>query len=192
MKTKVQIVLFFLIVSCQKTEVDIKYYPSEELYNRSIIKKINLKDSRLNYKQVCKNIGDNQYEKIRTLIELNDNGVQRRVMPFVRGNGYIRRKNVLTITSDSIEIDSTHSVKLLKRILKRHYTNKGKNYRYSSSPERALVEIRQDASMSLRDLEKTLIHVTRTFDEVKNEVRDTIYLRILFNYPRFLSPPPPQ
>ena len=193
MKKNLQILLLLLITSCQNKTTEIRYYPSEEPYNKSTIFNLNLNNSELNFNEIAKKVGNNQDNNIRTVIELNDNGIIKRIMPFRLGNGLIKERNRLTITSDSIQIDSGCSIKKLKKILKRHYTNKGKESRYSFSPRFAIVEIKLDTSETSTELKKSLINLTRTFDEIENEVQDTLKLVIYFHYTwSFPSPQPPK
>jgi hypothetical protein len=116
----------------------------------------------------------------------------KKIIPFVRGNCLFKERNILSLKSDSILIDDGYPIIELKNILKRHYTNNGKDFRYPDSSERAGVEITLDTNQTANELKNLLIKLTRTFDEVKKEEKDTIQLKFIFDYYRQIPPPPPR
>ena len=115
----------------------------------------------------------------------------RYIYPLVPSNGLIKERNILSLKSDSILIDDGYPISELKWVLKRHYTNNGKELRYPSSSERAGVRITLDTNKTTKDLEQSLILLTTVFDEVNREVKDTLQLKFLFDYLRQIPPPPP-
>ena len=145
----------------------------------------------MNFKDITDWISKNQYNEIMSVIEFKDGQILKKIIPFVRGNGLYRERNILSITSDSIFIDNGYPISDLKWILKRHYANNGKDYRYSDSPERAGVEITLDTNKTANELKHCLINLTRTFEEVNSEGKDTLQLKFIFDYFRQIPPPPP-
>ncbi len=136
----------------------------------------------MNFKDITNWISKNQHNDIRSIIEFKDGQILKKIIPFVRGYGLFKERNLLNIKSDSILVDDGYPIKELKRILKRHYTNNGKDYRYSDSPKQSGVEISLDTSKTANELKHCLINLTRTFDEVKREVKDSIELKFIFDY----------
>ena len=150
-----------------------------------------LDTTNLNFRQITNKVA-NYYDKSEYLVlEFNDGLIKKRITPFVYGGGLVKHKNVLEIKSDSILIDHGYSINELKRILKRHYLNKGKIPHYSDSPKKALVEVTIDTSKSGKDLKEVLTKLTRTFDQIQEETIDTLELKVFFDYFRQISPPPP-
>lgn len=192
LKKIVLILALILIFSCQEKIKEIRYYPNNILFSNENTEVIGLDTTKLNFKQITNKIGtfDEGYGKL--VVEFDDGNMKKRIIPFAYGSGLIKERNILEITSDSILIDNGYSISELKRILKRHYTNKGEIPYYSETPYNTLVEVTVDTSSSGKELKEDLIRLTRTFDEIKNEVQDTIKLYVYFDYLRqTLRPPPP-
>jgi len=180
-----------LVFSCQEKITEIRYYPNDALFANENAEIIGLDTTKLNFKKITNKIGT-FYEGFGELVvEFHDGYIKKRVIPFVYGSGLIKERNILQITSDSILIDNRYPISELKRILKRHYTNKGKIPYYSESPYSTLVEVTVDTSKSGKELKEDLIRLTRTFDEIKNELQDTIKLYVYFDYLRQTPRPPP-
>ena len=180
-----------LILNCKNKVSDIRYYPNNLIKSTKNIKEIDLDSIPLNFKEITDLVRKTKNEKKNLSIEINDNGITKKIIPYVYNGGLIKERNILHLKYDSILIDNGYLITELKPILKRHYTNNGKNYRYSDSPKRAIVELNIDTNKTGTDLKKILINLTRTFDEVKSEVKDSIELRLIFNYFRRNPPPPP-
>lgn len=186
-----------LIISCDKKTNEIRYYPSYFQFSKDSSIVIGLDTVKLNFRQITKKFESysfhNGYGNL--FVEFDDGQIKKRITPFVFGAGLIREKNGLTITSDSILIDDGYSISDLKRILKRHYLNKGKVPYYSASPRMAFVRVSIDSGMNGRVLKKVLTKITRSFDEIKNEINDTIELAVFFNNLTHMEigprPPPP-
>jgi len=181
-------ILIFILGCKQKSTKEVsypetRYYPTDRKFIVETSKFIELDNTRLNFKQITNEISSFQ-EKVdrKAIIRFEDNEIKKLIIPYVYDIGLIKQKNVLKIKSDSILIDNGYPISELNRILKRHYLNKGKIARYSTSPRRALVEITIDTNKTGKDLEKVLTKLTQSFDEIKKEISDTIELRVLFDY----------
>jgi hypothetical protein len=183
--------VLLLVINCREKAREIRYYPDETLFTSKDAEIIRLDTIKLNFKQITNKVGTyyNRYGKL--VLEFEDKNIKKRVIPFVFDGGYIKNRNILTITSDSILKDSNYDISKLKRILRKCYTNKGKNFNYPETPYRNLVLMSIDTNMSSKDLKHELIRLTRTFDEVKNELNDTIKLIVYFDYSRQIKLPPP-
>ncbi|HHC80878.1 MAG TPA: hypothetical protein ENK46_13410 [Flavobacteriia bacterium] len=179
-----------MIFSCQEKMIKIQYYPDDTLYTEKNAEIIRLDTTKLNFKQITDKIGTfyNRFGKL--VVEFDDGKVKKRVIPFVFDGGLIKERNILEITSDSILIDDRYPISELKRILKRHYTNKNNISYYSESPYNALVEVTIDTNKSGKELKQVLTNLTSTFDEIKNELQDSIKLSIYFDYSRQTPRPP--
>jgi len=180
---------FILIFSCQKT-TETRYYPSKKQFENSNISIINIDNTKLDFNELNNKIERNQESGINTVIEFLDNGILRKIIPFKSGNGLIKMRNVLVITPDSILIENGFSINKLKILLKKHYLNNGKNQHYSDSPKRAIVELLIDSSKSKMNFKKTLLLLTKTFDEINTETNNNLELNILFE--NFRQPKIPQ
>ncbi|ADV50842.1 hypothetical protein Celal_3581 [Cellulophaga algicola DSM 14237] len=111
-------------------------------------------------------------------------------MPYYYRGKPTKYCNVLDIKTDSLLIDEGYSITELKRILKRHYLNNGAVPYYAESPNKAFIQVTLNNSKNGKQLKELLIKITRSFDKVKEEVKDTIELRILFDYLTPMPPPP--
>ncbi|MDN3643144.1 hypothetical protein QWY87_10565 [Lutimonas halocynthiae] len=193
MKKIVLILTVLLILSCDKQTNEIRYYPSYYQVSKDSVLVIGLDTVKLNFRQITNEVEtysfDNGYGNL--FVEFDDGQIKKRITPFVYGAGLIREKNGLTVTDDSIYIDDGYPISDLKWILKRHYLNKGKIPHHSSSPKNAFVEMLVDTNMNGVDIKKVLTKITRSFDEVKKEINDTIELHIYFYNIKEVKPPPP-
>ncbi len=180
-----------LILGCENKPTEIRYYPTNREFNKDSIELIGLDTTGLNFRQLTNKSADFYVDEGNlVVVEFDDGQIKKRVIPYVYTGGLIKMKNVLQIKSDSILIDDGYPISELKRILKRHYINKGEIPQYSDSPERALVEVTIDTNHSGKELKEVLTRLTRSFDEIKSEINDTIELRIFFDYFRQIPPPP--
>lgn len=183
--------IFLLTLSCRNKTTEIRYYPTDREFSKENSELIGLDTTQLNFKQLTNKIGTyyNDYGKL--VVEFNDGNIKKRIIPYVYDGGLIKYKNALEIKSDSILIDSGYPISELKKLLKRHYLNKGKIPYYSDSPQSAFVEITIDTNKTGKELKEVLTKLTKSFDEIKSEIKDTIELRIFFDYLRQTIPPPP-
>ncbi|GAA4891021.1 hypothetical protein GCM10023311_14160 [Flaviramulus aquimarinus] len=185
----IYLLLFYLtFISCQKQKLDIRYYPSKDLHKKSKIVNLDLDTTNLNFLEITGKVRQIYKENKVPLIEVFDKGTNKRIIPLVFDE--IRKRDVLSITTDSILIDNGYSITELKTILKRHYSNNGKDYHYPRSYKKAIIEVAIDTSKKGEDLKKSLLNLTRVFDEINKEIKDTIELRIFFNCFRQIPPPP--
>ncbi len=154
---------------------------------------IGLDTTKLNFRQITNRVMNVGFDSDsgNIMVEFDDGEIKKRVVPYFYGYGHYKEKNILKIKSDSILIDNNYPITELKRILKRHYLNKGKVPYYSDSPQKTLVEVTIDTSKNGKELKEVLTKLTRTFDEIKEETNDTIELRVFFDYFRQIPPPPP-
>ena len=191
MRKALYISTIFLILSCENKPPEIRYYPTDRPFHNETSELIGLDTTKFNFKQLTNKVGTFYKDYGKLVVEFNDEKVTKRITPYVYDGGLIKFRNILEIKSDSILIDEGYSISELKRILKRHYLNKGEISYYSDSPKKALVEVTVDTNKTGKELKEVLIKLTRTFDEIKEELNDTIELRVFFDYMRQTPPPPP-
>ncbi|MGJ8594120.1 MAG: hypothetical protein ACSHXF_16335 [Aquaticitalea sp.] len=172
---------------------EIRYYPTDFQFPLENFEIIGLDTTELNFRQLTNNVMNNGFDSDfgNVMVEFDDGKVKKRIMPYFYGNGLFSGKNILKIKSDSLLIDNNYPISDLKRILKRHYLNKGKIPYYSASPQKAIVEITIDTNKTGKELKEVLTKLTRTFDEIKVEIKDSIELRVFFDYFRQMPLPPP-
>ena len=179
------------VLSCENIIPEIRCYPSNPFSEKDSIQVLDLNISYMNFKEITHWISKNQHIGRTPVIKFNDGELLKYIYPLVPSNGLIKERNILSLKSDSILIDDGYPISELKWVLKRHYTNNGKELRYPSSSERAGVRITLDTNKTTKDLEQSLILLTTVFDEVNREVKDTLQLKFLFDYLRQIPPPPP-
>ncbi|WP_282164749.1 hypothetical protein [Cellulophaga baltica] len=186
MKKIIFVSLIILFLNCENDSREIRYYPTDnELINQNH-ELIDLDTTKLNFRQITDSIDDGYFDNDygNMIVEFDDGKIKKRIIAYFYGSGLIKRKNVLQIKSDSILIDNGYPISELKRILKRHYLNKGQNEIYSDSPSKALVEVTIDTNKNGKQLKEVLTRITRSFDDIKSEIRDSIQLRVFFDYSR--------
>lgn len=188
---KITLILILLISGCSQKPTEIRYYPDEDIYKSGKTVQINLNQDDLTFKEITDSIHQYQTTDLITLFEVEDGRTLKRIMPYTYSGGLIKTNNVLTVTTDSILIDSGYSIDRLPDLLARHYMNKEKNPIYSDSPERAIVEISLDTSKSAIEVKRFLNKLTQTFDDLKGRTADSLKLQLMFNYFRQIPPPPP-
>ncbi|RZS93937.1 hypothetical protein EV197_2518 [Aquimarina brevivitae] len=191
MRNVCYIATLFLVLGCTKQSTETRYYPSKSSFPIEKIELVDLDTVQLNFKELTNKIARYYNEEKRLFVEFNDSTIKKQVIPYTYDGGLVKFKNVLRIKSDSILIDNGYPISELKRILKRHFENKGRVPHYSDAPERALVEVTIDTSMNGKELKEVLIKITRAFDEINEETKDTLKLRVFFDYFRQLPLPPP-
>lgn len=135
-------------------------------------------------KLVFKNFRNNK----RIIFDINDGNINKRISPTIFSE--LKKRNVLSITSDSILVDDGYSISDLKPVLKRHYANNGQKFSYPKSYSKAIVEITLDTNATNEDLKQSLIKLTRAFDEVNLELKDSLELRTYLRIFRQTPPPP--
>ncbi len=179
-------------VCCQKQPSETRYYPSNLDLSMDTIELIRLDTTSLNFRQLTNKIGNfdgAEYQKL--MFEFEDGNIIKRIMPYNYGSGHYKEYNILAIFNDSILKEGGFPISKLNEKLKKHYKNKGESRHYARSIRKALVEIAFDSSQTANELEKVLVKLTRAFDEVKEEINDSIQLRLYLSYMRNIMPPPP-
>ncbi|OBX21579.1 MULTISPECIES: hypothetical protein [Bizionia] len=190
MKEFLILVILFLTLSCEETVTESRNYPRDNNSDIFLIKKIDLDTTNFNFKQITSWVSGNDYSNRLSLIEIIDGGVKKRIFPHSYAGCFFSERNIIRIKSDSILKDSGYPIDYLKPILSEHYLNIPKNYPYSKSSQFAMVEITIDTSKTATELKNLLIKVTQTFDEINAVNKDSLELRIYFDYFRQMPSPP--
>ena len=180
-----------LTLSCNQKTSEIRYYPNEQYLLDESVEIIGLDTTKLNFREITNKLEQHYENNTHMIVQFDDGNITKKILPHVYGNGLVKIKNVLKIKTDSILIDDGYRISELKRILKRHYTNNGEIPYYSANFYQASVEITIDTNKTGKELKQVLKTVTRTFDEIKTEIQDSIQLNIFFSYSRQTPPPPP-
>jgi len=191
LKKIILISTIILILSCKKQITEIRYYPTDREISKETLEIIGLDTTNLNFREITDKIGGFTEDNFGNIVlEFKEENIIKRIIPYIYDGGLIKRKNVLEITSDSILVDDGYHIDQLKELLKRHYSNKGKIPYYPEGPEKALVEITIDTSTNGQELKEVLSKLTLSFDKIRSEIKDTIELRVFFNYFPKIPPPP--
>jgi hypothetical protein len=105
---------------------------------------------------------------------------------------YYRERNGIRIVQDSIYARfKPYDIDSLSHIVKRHLTNRGKELRFSDSPDHAFFSIEQHKSMTLDRLEELLIIISESFNEVNKDEGGGLKLYIHIAEPPIIPIPPP-
>lgn len=179
-------VILLLFLSCKVDREQVRFYPAKQSFTNTEQLKI---CSVKNYKEVITLAETIRSKKRIPEIIIKDENIRKRIIPFTYGNGLTKERNILKITTDSVLIDNGYTITNLKQLLKRHYLNKGNIPYYSDSPQKAIIEINFNKNENCKDIKGLLIKLTRTFDEVNREVKDSLKLNVFFNLFKYIPPP---
>jgi hypothetical protein len=178
--------LFNTLLSCEKKEITVNYYPTEDIVNDTSSVVFDLDSLKMNFKEFDTILYELEEKKKQTIIELTDDNILKKIKINSIGDGTIYNRNILSIENDSIIKEKKFPLSELKVIMKKNYFNYGKDENYSDSPDKALIIIYFNDNQKITDLKKYLITITRAFDELNN---NQLTLQILIS--GILPPPPP-
>ncbi|RAR48994.1 hypothetical protein [Flavobacterium lacus] len=190
MKKTFEILISYLLIitlmSCEKKEITVNYYPTEDIVNDTSSVVFDLDSLKMNFKEFDTILYELEEKKKQTIIEIIDDNILKKIKIISIGDGTIYNKNILSIENDSIVKEKNYPLSELKVIMKKHYFYYGKDENYSDSPDKALVIIYFNEDQKITDLKKYLILITRAFDELNN---NQLMLHILIS--GIVPPPPP-
>ena len=170
--------LFTTLLSCEKKEIKINYYPTEDIVNDTSSVVFDLDSLKMNFKEFVNKCYELDDLKKQTIIELIDGDTLKKIKIHVLGNGTFYEKNILYIVNDSIQKDKNYPLSDLEKIIKKDYLNNGKIEDYAVSADRAIILISLNADQNVKDLKKYLIKITKAFDEINKENKDSLRLNI--------------
>jgi hypothetical protein len=182
----ITLLFFNSLLSCEKKEIKVNYYPTEDIVNDTSSVVFNLDSLKMNFKEFDTILYELEEKKKQTIIELVDDNILKKIKINSIGDGTIYNRNVLSIENDSIIKEKNYPLSELKVIMKKNYFNYGKDENYSDSPDKALIIIYFNDNQNITDLKKYLIPITRAFDELKN---NQLMLHILIS--GIVPPSPP-
>lgn len=105
MKKIVYILTILLILSCKEKTTEVRFYPTYPISQQDSLENLSLDHSKMTFKEITDWISENQYNGIKSIIEFKDDQIAKKIIPFVRGSGLYKKRNILRLTSDSILID---------------------------------------------------------------------------------------
>jgi hypothetical protein len=79
----------------------------------------------------------------------------------------------------------------LEVILEKHLLNKGKDFNYSDSPDKASLELYFADSTKSEVVQELLIDISNKFNKLNRENTETLYLKMFFRDRAKMIPPPP-
>jgi len=188
------IILLLLLFSCENSKEGVdKFfsYPSEA----SFLKKENYEV--LNFKSF-KNFEDlidslqrlNYYDK-KAYFKVEKNKQEYNILVSTTFGKcmplFLKFKNILSVSKDSILKEKKYSIGDLKSILEKDLLNYGENWNYSESPEKLVVSL----TCEIDELEFLLIKVITAFNEIEEQSSDSLKLNIFLNRRIEIFPPPP-
>jgi len=91
-----------------------------------------------------------------------------------------KERNIIFIQGDSIIINDKMSKPLdsIEKVLNNHILNKGKNPKYSTSIEKAIIFYHQDSLFKSIDIKEQLLKISNAFNGIRNTNGDSIPLKI--------------
>lgn len=207
MKKNYQFVfLFLLLFSCDERSNEegypVYYYPEKDNFEQTTNQKNIFIESIGTYEDLLNEIDKVACEDSVPVINYSTSNVRFELLPWYEYS----EKNIIScptfrsrifIQNDSILTNYVirHSIDSLETILERHLLNKGKDFNYSDSPEKAGVEIYFEKDVESSEIKGLLVKLSEEFNKLNKRYPDTLYLNVFFrDYPlkRVLIPPPPK
>ena len=130
------------------------------------IKKISLKGSS-SYDEICNQVHENQFQKIKSVVEIQDGANLKTVSLFgADSGGYKRYINKFHLTLDSIHAYDIGTLprKKLKIALKEFYIKR---------EGRGFVQISLVSTRTSKDLESLLLNLIQEFDKMNSETEQS-------------------
>lgn len=188
--------LWVLLSSCKREKQEVRYYPSAKDFTKVRIDLIGIDTLNINYDSLMNRFYKNYENGVKTVIEIKNKGVTRKIMFIYTYNGCIRTRRILMISEDSIFKESGFSISELENVLRKHYFNIDRNNEYPYSYEDVFVNIALDTGKTItklrNDLKNSLLNLTENFDKIKKDTTIPLKLYLfLENVSRFPPPPPP-
>ncbi|MFV9482288.1 hypothetical protein ACNI3T_00545 [Christiangramia sp. ASW11-125] len=201
----ISLILIISLISCNQKnekkilEQEVYYYPEREnLNDKTNLSNIFIERLR-NYSELLNEIDKIACKDSVPIINYSKENEKYELLPWYecsermviscptfRSRIFIQNDSILTNYKIKHPIDS------LELILERHLLNKGKNFNYSDSPDRAGIEIYFDKNTKSNKIENLLINISEKFNQLNQKFSDTLYLKIYFrDRPLRMIPPPP-
>ena len=185
------------LFSCKNQDEKKFYYPSEQDYaNIENPVKLNL-DNFSNYEELIDSIEilmADQRNVISYIIQ-NNNFYFFKINSLEEKGGttpyHIKLRNLLGISTDSLLKNDYYSIDSLESFLKKDLLNYGKDNNFSDNPNKFIVSFELDENERILELNKLLIKVFETYNQLKGVDKDTIPLNIYFNWKHVFPKPPP-
>lgn len=190
MKQLLIIVSLLLFIACGKSGTETRYYPAGENPPSEDVVEIDLDTVGVNVREIIRQIGSIQNRGETPVIQFFDDGVLKRIIPVLTSVDRIPAENKLIIRSESLIREQAFPGNRLKPVLRQHYVAVSGD---RGSPDQAIIVVAVDPERTAVELRHVLRNLTRTFDEVDQEVEEDLNLHILFDYfsPTPAPPPPP-
>jgi len=176
------------------------YYPEKEKFEQSLNQKNIFIDSIKNYGELLTEIDKIACQDSIPIINYSTKEESFKILPWYGCS----ERNIIScptfrsrifIQNDSILTNYVikHSLDSLETILERHLLNKGKDFNYSDSPNRAGLEIYFDNNVESEKIKSLLVNISEKFNRLNIKNPDTLYLNILFSDTplRIIPMPPP-
>ncbi|WP_155995185.1 hypothetical protein [Tenacibaculum ovolyticum] len=194
MKLIIKIIVLLLFFSCKNSKEGVVkkfYYPREASFlKKENYEVLNFKSFK-NFEDLIDSLqGLNYYDK-KAYIKVEKNKQEYNILVSTTfGKGmppFLKFKNILSISKDSILKEKKYSIGDLISVLKKDLLNYGKDDRYSDSPEKLVVSL----TCKIDELESLLMKVVTMFNEIKEHSSDSLKLNIFLNRRIEIFPPPP-
>ena len=193
------IILFFSACSHQEKKENIEkknfFYPRKEKFKTTKNLRNILLDSIDNYSELLKKMDQIACNDSVPTISFSTKEENYKIISwYVCSNdvaGFHTLRSRIFLQNDSIYTNDKikHPIDSLNLILKKHLFNKGRNFYYSDSPEKAGIEIYHNSNTDPKVIKNQLINLSREFDKLDNISPDTLYLYIYFRDMPFRTTP---
>ena len=196
--------MILILFSCNQRNKNLEqgayFYPEKEKLEKITNRKNIFIDSLSNYADLLKEIDkaacndsipiinystkENRFELL-PWYECSESNIVS--CPTFRSRIFIQNDSILT------NYDIKHSIDSLEIILKRHLLNKGQDFNYSDSPDRAGIEIYFEDNVESDKIKSLLTDLSKKFNHLNSNYSDTLYLKIYFRDRalEMIPPPPP-
>ncbi|WP_339916850.1 hypothetical protein [Yeosuana marina] len=197
-------VIFLIVFSCKNREgkknsdKNIFYYPNKKAFKDSTHLSNIYLDSFKNFNQLVDRIHKTLCEDSIPVINIETPTEKFRLIqingcPNINTSICEKTRNVITITSDSIYVYVNDGIGIdnLEETIKNHIINPKKEFKYSSPPEKAIIQIHVDKKFGIIKTKKLLLKTFNAFNKINESQSDSLSLKIRFTKFLFKEIPPP-
>jgi hypothetical protein len=187
MKIRILYFLSILIVtSCNKKIQNYYYYPIIQEFEKTQTKDTLKFTSFENFKELKKSM-NSSYKKNngKYPILLIEDRNEKFLIEYFEQAGCMppifKQKNLIGISKDSVyKSGKFYSIENLKKILKTDLLNNGFDIRLAESPRKLNIQFLRLNKETSENIEKSLLFLLRTYNEIKSETKDTLQLNVRF------------
>ncbi|WP_348743585.1 hypothetical protein [Tenacibaculum sp. 190524A05c] len=181
-----------ILFSCKENRS--AYYPSKDYFEKNNSSLIEISNKVKSIEELENILVENS--NLSKVSYLNYKG-KFKIALFINSNGLIKERNIVSVAKDSIvSEEGKFHFSQINNVLEKHLLNNGRSPYYSSSPDKAVVQI--IPSNDLESFYETINKLIESFENFKttntNKKANTlnVFYDLSKGYDNFIKPPKPK